>query len=199
MNKKHRHKSIVILASNSPRRRELFSYLGIPFRVVCPGHSEEINHARTFQEVRRVVRENALNKARTVSPMFRDHLVISADTVVFSQGRLFPKPRDEKEAKKFLWLLSRNPHYVYTGVAFVMGDREETIVEKTKVFMHPLTKREIEHYFSREKVLDKAGGFGIQGFAGAFIYRIEGCFYNVIGLPLARVRLLLKQFGIFAF
>ncbi len=192
-----RNKSVVILASNSPRRRELFGYLGIPFKVISPGHSEEINHAKSFQEVRRVVKTNALNKARTVAPMFEDHLVISADTVVFSQGRLFPKPKDEKEAKEFLWLLSRTPHYVYTGVAFVMGDKEETIVEKTKVFMYPLSRKEIDHYFLREKPLDKAGGFGIQGFAGTFIYRIEGCFYNVVGLPLARVRLTLKQFGIF--
>ncbi len=187
----------VILASNSPRRRQLFGYLGIPFKVISPNECEELNEAKTFHKVRELVAVNALNKARSVRSDFKDHLVVSADTVVFSKGRLFPKPKDLNEAKDFLYFLSRNPHYVYTGVAFVWNRKEKVIVERTKVFMHPLSHEEIDYYFSREQPLDKAGGFGIQGFAGTFIYRIEGCFFNVVGFPLASVRLVLKEeFGL---
>ncbi len=193
---KGKKKVEVILASNSPRRRELFAYLGLNYRVVSPGECEELNQANTFFAVRKMVQVNALNKARTVVGRYPEALIVSADTVVFGKGKVFPKPKDEREAKEFLWFLSRNPHHVYTGVALLWRNEEFTAVERTKVYMYPLSRKEIDYYFSLERPLDKAGGFGIQGFAGTFIYRIEGCFYNVVGLPLARIRLMLKRIGI---
>ncbi len=181
----------IILASASPRRRELFAYFDLPFKVVVPRDSVEKDRARTHQQARRLVVENALNKAMRVAKDYPEALVIGADTVVFCKGRLFGKPKDLSTAKEYLRFLSHNPHQVYTGIALWYSGKVWTDVEKTKVFMDPLKEEEIEFYFSKEPVLDKAGGFGIQGFAGTFITRIEGCFYNVMGLPLSRLRRLM--------
>ncbi len=179
------------MASASPRRRELFAYFDLPFKVVVPKDSLERDRARTHRQVRVLVVENALDKAMQVAKSHPDALVIGADTVVFCKDRLFGKPKDLETAKEYLKFLSRNPHHVYTGIALSYCGKAWTDVERTKVVMDPLGEKEIEFYFSKEAVLDKAGGFGIQGFAGTFITRIDGCFYNVMGLPLSRLRKLM--------
>ena len=177
----------IILASASPRRKELLSYLGLPFDVVAPAFAKERDNAETIDQVRRVVIENARDKANSVMKEY-DSLLISADTVVFCNNRLFGKPKDTSEAKEFLSILSHNPHWVVTGVYMHYKGNTIARVEETKVFMDPLNDEEIEEYLKREDVLDKAGAFAIQGYGASFINRIEGCFYNVMGFPLSLVR-----------
>jgi len=186
----------IVLASASPRRRQLFSYFGVEFITVSPKHSEELNEARSHLSVQRLVLFNAEQKVLSVKQDWPGCLIIGSDTVVFCKNRLFPKPKDKEEAKEFLYVLSRNPHWVYTGVFMWKEGKTVFGYERTKIYMEPLSLKEIEYYFAKEEPLDKAGGFGIQGFAGTFIRRIEGCFYNVMGLPLALVRRMFKEIGI---
>ncbi len=183
----------IVLVSNSPRRRQLVSYFGLPVRCVSPSDIEEKVRARTFDEARRIVVENARDKVVSVKGEYFDSLIIGADTLVFANGRSFPKPRDKREAVEFLKILSRNPHWVFTGVYLSWKDKDIYGVGETRVYMDPIDENEIVRYIEKEDPLDKAGGFGIQGFAGAFIHRIEGCFYNVMGFPLALVRRLLLE------
>ncbi len=188
-----KHAVEIILASGSPRRRELFSYFGLPFDVIVPAGCKEKDFAENLGQAESVVLENARVKAESViGNLKRNTLLISADTVVFC-GRIFGKPSDLSQAKEFLYFLSRNPHWVLTGVYMVYRDKVRCGVEKTKVFMDALSNEDIDEYLRREDVLDKAGGFGIQGFAGSFINRIEGCFYNVMGFPLSLVRKMMKD------
>ncbi len=183
----------VILASKSPRRRQLLSYFGIRFSVVVPTDCLELEEASSYHEVRKLVLYNAYQKASSVFNSNKSAIVIGADTVVFCKNKVFGKPKNKKQAKDYLYFLSRNPHWVYTAVVMLKEGVLLEEVEKTKVYMIPLSKKEIDLYLQKEAVLDKAGGFGIQGFAGTFIQRIEGCFYNVMGLPLAKVRLMFKK------
>ncbi len=141
---------------------------------------------------------NALKKAKAVSHKFKTGIVIGADTVVLVGKRIIGKPKDIKDAVKTLKLLSRRPQWVYTGIAVIDIDngRVYTDYEKTKVYMYPLTDEDINGYFKKVSPLDKAGSFDIQGLGGVFIDRIEGCFYNVVGLPLAKLANILKKAGI---
>ena len=183
----------IVLASSSPRRRQLFSYFGLPFEVIAPSGCIEKDFAEDLEQAKEVVLENAKVKAEAVmSDLKEEVLLISADTVVFC-GKLFGKPIDLFQAREFLYFLSRNPHWVLTAVYMVYREKVRWGIEETKVFMDPLSEEEIDEYLKREDVLDKAGGFGIQGFAGSFINRIEGCFYNVMGFPLSLVRRMMRD------
>jgi septum formation protein len=145
------------------------------------------------------VKYNALLKAREVASRVRSGIVIGADTVVYGGGKqIIGKPKDLKEARKILKRLFSRPHWVYTGVAVIEAKNGNTVVgcEKTRVFMHHLSDREIRRYHGKTFPLDKAGGFDIEGHGGLFIRRIEGCYSNVIGLPMARLRLMLKKVGV---
>ncbi len=186
----------IILASASPRRHELFAYFNLPFRAQAARGIEELSLADSFRSAKAMVMRNARQKAEAVASLYRDALVIGADTIVFCNNKVFGKPKDKKEARRFLKELSHNPHWVYTGLCLINGRRFALDVDGTKVFMLPLTDRQIAEYVDKEENMDKAGAFAVQGLAGTFIYRIEGCFYNVMGLPLARLRKLLTEFGV---
>jgi len=144
---------------------------------------------------------NALDKALDAAGRLRTGVVIGADTVVLVGRRIIGKPRDLKDAYRTLRLLSRRPQWVYSGIAVVDIDNGKVYTdhEKTKVYMYPLTAAQIKNYFRKVSPLDKAGSFDIQGMGGIFIDRIEGCFYNVVGLPLAKLARLLKKAGVEAF
>ncbi len=188
----------IILASASPQRRKLMKVLKVPF-VVRKSGAEEIMKIKT--NVADLVKENALIKALDVAEEVKeDALVIGADTVVYAQGKLVLKPRDLKEAKKNLKMLMDKPHWVYTGVAVVDVQSKRTLVEydKTKIFMTKLDDDEIDRYHQEVPPMDKAGGFDIEGRGGLFIPRIEGCYFNVVGLPVARLAQMLKKFGVHA-
>ncbi len=186
----------IILASASPQRRKLLKILGLPFSV-RPSKAQEI--MTITRDVAHLVKENALLKAREVAGRFRGAIVIGSDTVVYSsKGRLILKPKDLKEAKKNLKELMAHPHWVYSGVAVIDTDTGKAFVdyEKTKVFMTPLSDTAIDTYHRLVSPLDKAGGFDIEGKGALFIPRIEGCYFNVVGLPLAKLAGMLKKCGI---
>ncbi|MBF0504044.1 MAG: septum formation protein Maf [Candidatus Omnitrophica bacterium] len=187
----------LILASSSPQRRKLMKILGLPFIVRAPGRVKEIT--RITKDCEHLVQTNALSKARDVALRMSEGIVIGSDTVVYSsRGRLILKPRNMREARQNLKELMEKPHWVYSGVAVVdAGDgRSEVGWEKTKVFMTGLSDREIDRYHKLVSPLDKAGGFDIEGRGALFIPRIEGCYFNVVGLPLAKLVSMLKKFGV---
>ncbi len=185
----------IILASKSKARKKLLHQLGIRFSV-AESHVKEKRVLRT--SCRRLVIGNALAKARDVAARYKKGIVVAADTVVLAEGKIVGKPGNIKNAFKMLKLLSRKPQWVYTGLAIIDIDngRIFTDYEKTKIYMISMTDAEIRNYFKKTSPLDKAGSFDIQGLGGIFIDRIEGCFYNVIGLPLSKLAKILKKINV---
>ncbi|MFP4473588.1 MAG: Maf family protein [Candidatus Omnitrophota bacterium] len=185
----------IILASGSAQRKNLLKMAGLEFRVKR-SRVDEIQRIRT--NCAALVKDNALLKARDVAGRVKDGIVIGADTVVYGDGHLIGKPRDLADARRILRRLGKRPHWVYTGVAIIDAATGKTRVdyEKTRVFMNRLSRREMDQYHEHMSPLDKAGGFDIEGRGGTFIRRIEGCYTNVVGLPMACLRDMLKEFGV---
>lgn len=186
----------IVLASASPQRRNLMKILGLPFAIVPSRAQESSSMARG---VAHLVKHNALLKANDVASREKDALVIGCDTVVLSsKKRLILKPKDLKEAKRNLKELMAKPHWVYSGLAVIDTKTGKHIVavEKTKLWMNPLSDAAIDQYHALVSPLDKAGGFDIEGKGALFIPRIEGCYFNVVGLPLASLGKILGKFGI---
>ena len=177
----------LILASASPRRAEIFRDAGIPFTVLSSAVDETPLPGETASDlVRRLAAAKAeLVAARAVGPA----IVIAADTVVALDGTILGKPRTSQDARNMLEKLSARTHSVITGLALVRlpdGERRE-FTEITQVHFTALSNEEILKYLSSGEPFDKAGAYAIQGFAGRFIPRIDGCYFNVVGLPLARL------------
>lgn len=176
-----------ILASKSDRRKTLLKQLGIKFKVIESGAKEvELNNSNPIK----LVKYNAKLKAKEVSKRVKDKIIIAADTVVYLNGYTYHKPKDNKEAMKFLKSLSGKMHIVYTGLCVLdtKTGKEITDYEKTKVFFRELSQQEINYYIKNYHPLDKAGAYGIQeDFGCLFIKKIEGDYYNVVGLPLTRL------------
>jgi septum formation protein len=185
----------IILASKSKARQKLLKEVGLKFVVSASGARESkiLKHGCAELVVR-----NALKKAEDVASRHESGVVISADTVILCGKKMIGKPRNLKDAFKTLKLLSRKPQWVYSGIAVIDIDNKKTFTdyEKTKIYMYPLTDSEIHNYFRRVSPLDKAGSFDIQGLGGIFIDRIEGCYYNVVGLPMAKLAKILKKINI---
>ncbi|QAT17321.1 septum formation protein Maf [Candidatus Velamenicoccus archaeovorus] len=186
---------MLILASKSKARKKLLEALGVKFRVM-PARVKE--HADAVRHPARTVAANALLKARDAARRVKKGIVVGCDTLVWQDGRAFGKPASLKEARAMLKRLSHRPHVLYTGIAVIdaASGREMTEVEETRIEMEPLSDREIAQYFRKVSPLDKAGGFDVQGLGGSFIRRIRGCYFNVVGLPIARLRVMLKKFGV---
>jgi septum formation protein len=180
----------LILASASPRRKELLAVLGYPFTVV-PASIEEIPAPGESPEdyVVRTAREKGMEVASRVS----HSVILSADTVVTIDGQILGKPADDEEAARMLRKLSGRDHWVYTAVTVVNQRKQESLdgMDRTRVWFKSLTDDQIRDYICRENVLDKAGAYGIQGYAGVYIPKIEGNYFNVMGLPLPLVHELL--------
>ncbi|HOW35110.1 MAG TPA: Maf family nucleotide pyrophosphatase [Candidatus Omnitrophota bacterium] len=186
----------IILASGSPHRKELLKLLGLKF-IVKKSRARETKEIVTTCEA--LVKENALNKARDVAGRLNEGIVIGADTLVYLEnGTIIGKPRNLAEAKKILKYLSCHPSWVYTGLAVIDAKTGKTIqgCEKTKIFMEELSDTEINRYYAHVSPFDKAGGFDIEGRGGVWIKRIEGCYFNVVGLPISRLYQMLKKFGV---
>jgi septum formation protein len=183
----------IILASQSPRRFELLKMIGLDFKV-RPSHAEEIyqDHLSPVE----YVLENARNKALIVANKSPESLVISADTIVVLKGDILEKPRDESHARDILHRLSGNTHEVITGFGFVLLDMEKFVFdhEITRVTFRNLRQSEIRAYVNTGESFDKAGGYGAQGVGSLLIKQVEGCFFNVIGLPLAKFFTTLDKF-----
>ncbi|MDD6157539.1 MAG: Maf family protein [Lachnospiraceae bacterium] len=202
--------SRIILASGSPRRKELLEQIGLEFEI-CPAKGEEVITTNVPEDV---VRELSRQKAEEVASGIlayneahsdivtpQDILVIGADTVVAYGGQILGKPADEADAKRMLSMLSGNVHSVYTGVTFVIIGKdgrtgESSFVEKTDVHMFAMSEQEIDRYIASGEPMDKAGSYAIQGKCGIYIEKIDGDYYNVVGLPIARMYQSLKDIGI---
>lgn len=186
----------IILASASPRRRELLGTVGIPFSV-CPSQGEEQIRGSSPKEV---VEELSEQKAREVFlKTSGEVLVIGADTVVAAEGNILGKPKNRKEAIQMLKKLQGASHEVYTGVTILSrdenGEQQKTFHVMTAVEFYPMSEEEIESYVETGEPMDKAGAYGIQGKAGIFVKEIRGDYNNVVGLPVARLYQELKQIG----
>jgi len=185
----------IILASGSPRRRELLDMVGISFEVIPADVDETADPALLPDQL---VAHLAEKKALHVSHMIKDQqaVVIGADTIVAIDGFILGKPKDEADAFDMLSRLQGRPHQVFTGVTVAScdGKRCETFVESTKVFMRKLTEAEIRAYMDTGEPFDKAGAYGIQEKGAVLIERVEGDYFTVVGLPLCRLNLTLREF-----
>jgi septum formation protein len=185
----------IILASASPRRRELLALTGLKFSV-DPGDYEE--DMSTPLDPHRLGRFLSLEKAKSVAARHRDALIIAADTFIVFKGGLLGKPHTGREARRMLLLLNGKRHSVITGFTILdtaSGKRLSRSVETT-VFFRNLTEKEIDAYVRSGEPLDKAGGYAIQGLGAVIVRKIEGDYFNVIGLPLSALTEDLKKFGI---
>jgi septum formation protein len=191
-----REHSPLILASGSPRRRELLGLLGQPF-LVDPSDADETPPAGATPEA--VAQSLALVKAREVAVRHPGAYILGADTLVTVDGLILGKPSDVADAARMLRLLRGRTHQVPTGVALIAPDgRETTLVETAMVTMHPYTEVAISAYLSTGEPFDKAGSYAVQGAGGALVAAVEGCYTTVVGLPLCQVVALLRDAG-FAF
>jgi septum formation protein len=185
----------IILASASPRRRELLALTGLKFSV-DPGDYEE--DMSTPLDPHRLGRFLSLEKAKSVAARHRDALIIAADTFIVFKGGLLGKPHTGREARRMLLLLNGKRHSVITGFTILdtaSGKRLSRSVETT-VFFRNLTEKEIDAYVRSGEPLDKAGGYAIQGLGAVIVRKIEGDYFNVIGLPLSALTEDLRKFGI---
>lgn len=183
----------MILASQSPRRRELLGQMGFSF-TVRPARGEELPHPELTPA--QLVEELARQKALEVSAgADADDVVVAADTVVAVDGTVLGKPRDRAHAAEMLSALSGREHTVYTGVAVKRGETLLVEHEATQVRFRPLTQREIDLYIQTGEPMDKAGSYGIQGYGALLVEGIRGDYFNVVGLPICRLGRMLAQVG----
>lgn len=186
----------IILASASPRRTEILNQLGLDYQVIPSEVSEAIPNQSVFPE--ELVTKLALYKASDVARKIEQGLVIGADTLVVLGETIFGKPSDPDEAVEMLSVLNGKTHSVYTGIAMIQVPSGQTEVgySETKVKFRPVSLAEIRSYVATGEPLDKAGAYGIQGKGGVLVEAIEGCYFNVVGLPLSKLADMLRKFQI---
>jgi septum formation protein len=180
----------LLLASRSPRRAELLAAAGISFEVLA-ADIDETPHADEAPDA--YVERLAIEKARAVLALRPDAAVLGADTTVTIDGLILGKPADAEEATAMLERLRGRVHEVFTGVALVSAGGVQSAVERTRVWLDPMTDEDISWYVASGEPVDRAGAYAIQGLASRFIPRIEGSYTNVVGLPVALVSSILKQ------
>ena len=191
----------IVLASASPRRKELLTQMAISYRILPSSADEIIEDRKPEQVVQRLSRLKATDVSDKLQQQGENNfLVIGADTVVSYQGRIMGKPGSEKEACDMLSCLQGNTHQVYTGVTLCIktGKNEldwHTFYEKTDVSRYPMTEKEIQDYVATGEPMDKAGAYAIQGLCAVYIQRISGDYNNVVGLPVGRLYQELKKLG----
>ena len=179
----------LILASQSPRRQELLKLFRRPFTVEVADVDEKMDDSQpAFSEVARVSRRKAEAVARE-----REDVVIAADTIVVCDGQILGKPKSTEHAVQMLTMLSGRAHQVMTGLTVVRGNEVVNCTEVTDLWFRKLSRKEIEDYVATGEPMDKAGAYGIQGGAALFVQRLEGDYYNVMGLPVCRLWQMLGQ------
>lgn len=185
----------IVLASQSPRRRELLEQLGLEFTIQPSTVEEKV----TSEDPVEVVRELSRQKAQDVADQMEkehpghDMVVLGADTIVVYKGRILGKPADRDDAEKMLHMLQGNTHSVYTGVTLIGKGKSVTFAEETKVKMYPVSHEEITWYIETKEPDDKAGSYAVQGLGARFIQKIEGDYNNVVGLPAGRIYQILRN------
>ncbi len=182
-----------ILASQSPRRRELLSMLGLEFETITADIDETMDPALSPAEA---VAQVCQRKAEAVGQNHPGRLIVAADTIVVVDDRILGKPKTEQAAKDMLHLLSGREHTVMTGFCLWQDGRAETHVEQTRLRFRPLSDEEIDAYVATGSPLDKAGAYGIQDQASIFVQQLDGDYYNVMGLPLCALTTCLRRWGV---
>jgi len=185
----------IILASTSPRRLELLRGLGLKVKVV----SSRVKESKfNIKNPEKLVKTLALTKAQEVARRTKEGLIIGADTIVVLKGKILGKPEGEEEARAMLRELSGKTHEVLTGLAIIDASSGKTMVDfvRTNVKFRKLTEEEIASYVASDKPFDKAGAYAIQEKAGLFVEKIDGCYFNVVGLPLAKLAEMLRGYGV---
>lgn len=186
----------LILASGSPRRRELLERMGLTFTVQPADADETLAPGLTAQEqVIRLSRKKA-EAVAAAHGLDGDTVILSADTVVVLDGNILGKPRDEADAARMLEAFSGRSHLVLTGVTVLSGGGMESHCEETEVHFRPISQAEIDAYIATGEPMDKAGAYGIQGYAALFVEKLVGDYYNVMGLPVCSTALMLRRAGI---
>ncbi|WP_062104554.1 Maf family protein [Bacillus niameyensis] len=184
----------LVLASTSPRRKELLQKLNIPFITFAPNVNESISLDRSPQDI---VMTLSLRKANAALNTYPDSIIIGSDTIVVSGGKVLGKPDNEEDAKQMLKQLSGQVHSVYTGVTIIDSTECISFFEKTDVEFWTLEDVEIEQYVESGEPLDKAGAYGIQGLGALLVKSIQGDYYSVVGLPISRLARSLRRKGFF--
>lgn len=189
----------LILASSSPRRNEMLKTLGIKFSTIKSGYSEP--DRTKDQSPAEYVKKNALEKAHDIAMQFKNAIIIGADTVVVYRNRVLGKPATMEEAFECLYMLKGRTHAVYTGISVIdtLDNAIVTDYEKTLVTFRELTNSEINFYLSRIDPLDKAGAYAIQAEGAIIVQKIKGCYYNVVGFPIAKLEQMFLKMGISLF
>ncbi len=186
-----------ILASASPRRQELLLRILPEFKIKVSDFNEDL--IKYDGDPKSYVKRLALEKAKAISHSFsKDTYILGADTVVYFQGEILEKPKDRHDAYHMIKSMQGNTHQVYSGIALIQGENaiKETLAIETEVLFAPMDEREIQTYLDTDEWRDKAGGYGIQGFAARYITGIHGDYYNVMGLPLQELYKVLKKYNI---
>jgi septum formation protein len=185
----------IILASSSPRRKELLDQIGLKFEVVPSNHVEDTSSRQNPHELARLI---SRNKALAVANSYKNAIIIAADTFIIFHGSILGKPHTEGDAREMLKKLSGRTHSVITGFTIIDTDSNKTVSKsvKTKVHIKKLSSREIDTYVKSKEPLDKAGAYAIQGLGAVIIDKIEGDYFNVMGLPLCALTQCLQDFGI---
>lgn len=183
----------IVLASKSPRRKQLLKQIKLPFDT----RTENVDESTVLtKDPKKRVKQLAMLKNEAVSFQADNEIIISADTVVSFQNKIFGKPHNEAQAYQMIKTFSGNIHDVYTGVMIRSKDNHMTFVEHTEVEFWPLDEKEIRKYIKTSEPYDKAGAYGIQSLGALFVKRIIGDYYNVVGLPIAKMMQQLKKFNI---
>ncbi len=188
------HNKMIVLASKSPRRKELMEQIRLEFDV----HPSDFEEKDTHLSPEELVLHNAIGKAQDVARHYRDAVIIGVDTIGAFGNRIITKPRNTEDAKDLLRLMSNTTHRVLSGLCLMNSKTKKTvtIVETTFVTMDRLNEEDIQSYINSGEGEDKAGGYAIQGLGALFIKKIEGDYFNVVGLPIFQLKKLLKEFGI---
>ena len=187
----------LILASKSPRRDEILDLVGYRHEIVVSDADETVPEETAARDAVAIISKRKAAAALTATD--GDRVVLAADTVVESCGKIFGKPKSVDDARAMLNEMSGGCHLVHTGVTVTDGEKTVTETVTTKVFMRDLSETEIEGYIASGEPFDKAGAYGIQGIAGAFVTKLDGDYFNVMGLPICRVSEILRDFGIWLF
>ncbi|MCK9445266.1 Maf family protein [bacterium] len=183
----------IILASTSPRRKEIFSKLKIPFETKESNYKEDMTLEMSPVEL---VEFLSFNKAKAIVSDNRDAVIIAADTIVAYQNKVLGKPKTEKEAKEMLMMLSGKENQIITGVTIMENNHSFSFHETAQVYMEEMSIEEIDKYIATGEPMDKAGAYALQEIGSVFIKKIDGDFYTAMGLPLKRLVCELKNFGI---
>lgn len=183
----------LILASGSPRRKELLEQANIPFIIRTKDVDESFESNQLPNEI---VKYLSMKKANAIYQDYPDCIVLGSDTIVVLDGQILGKPRDTEHARETLTSLSGRTHSVLTGVTIKSEERSSKFAVETLVTFYELTESEIEYYLNTKEPFDKAGAYGIQGFGATFVKEIQGDYFSVVGLPLAKTVRELKKFGI---